>query len=267
MADIFISYSREDAERTDSIIKILEAEGFSIFYDIDVRAGERFDDALENQLSEAKCVLALWSKSSVQSRWVHAEAGGALRRSAVIPVYLDHVRPPRGFDHLHGIDLSDWDGSPYDPRLSDLVRAIHALLGHGREITQPTRRTDSIRDYSKSVATTGTRLIREIKVLFVGAGGAGKTSLIRQLFHRAPSGSWIKRLFSKPFNENEEQTQGIEIARLTHATNNGDIRVNFWDFGGQEIIIQLISSSCHKGAYMSCCSMAERGRTQNIGFR
>lgn len=163
MADIFVSYSREDYPRILPLVDVLQSRGFTVFYDRELRAGQRFDDVLERQLREARCVIALWSNASVGSRWVHAEAGAALRKSAVIPVYLDDVRPPLGFGHIHGIDLFNWDGNPDDPRLRALVRAVDALLGHGREIAQSVGRTDSVQDYTDSLST-GARLIREIKV-------------------------------------------------------------------------------------------------------
>nr|WP_255679148.1 COR domain-containing protein [Methanosarcina sp. DH1] len=65
--------------------------------------------------------------------------------------------------------------------------------------------------------------LNEVKVLLVGDGEAGKTSL-------------VKRIFGEEVDGNESQTQGINIRKL--AINNGDreIKANFWDFGGQEIM-------------------------------
>ncbi len=63
--------------------------------------------------------------------------------------------------------------------------------------------------------------VNEAKVLFVGEGAAGKTSLIKQLFE-------------KSFDTNEPQTKGIDINDLKVNTNNTDITLHLWDFGGQE---------------------------------
>jgi small GTP-binding protein len=59
--------------------------------------------------------------------------------------------------------------------------------------------------------------LNELKVLFVGDGGAGKTSL-------------SKVLRKKAFNPQESQTHGINIDHWQHQ----DITLHFWDFGGQE---------------------------------
>jgi internalin A len=65
--------------------------------------------------------------------------------------------------------------------------------------------------------------LNELKVLFVGDGSVGKTSL-------------INRLMEIDYNENELQTDGIDIKEWTVSYGDQKIKVNFWDFGGQEIM-------------------------------
>jgi small GTP-binding protein len=69
------------------------------------------------------------------------------------------------------------------------------------------------------------RPLNEVKVLLVGDGGAGKTSLVKQLLGQA-------------FDKNETQTHGINIDHweVKTRTNGDKIKVNIWDFGGQEIM-------------------------------
>lgn len=81
---------------------------------------------------------------------------------------------------------------------------------------------ESIRTYFRSLESES-RLIRECKVLLVGEGGAGKTSL-------------VKRLCEGKFDPNEEPTDGINISRWTAPINDTSLEIKFWDFGGQEIM-------------------------------
>jgi internalin A len=67
------------------------------------------------------------------------------------------------------------------------------------------------------------RPLNELKVLLVGQGDVGKTSL-------------IKRLKDNTFNANERKTHGIEIYPWQLNVNQQSININFWDFGGQEIM-------------------------------
>lgn len=65
--------------------------------------------------------------------------------------------------------------------------------------------------------------LNEVKVLLVGDGGAGKTSL-------------MKRLVGEGFDGNEHQTQGINIKGWEFKDEDKEIKTKLWDFGGQEIM-------------------------------
>lgn len=65
----------------------------------------------------------------------------------------------------------------------------------------------------------------EAKMLIVGEGGAGKTSLLRRLYQP-----------DLPLPTEQETTKGIAIYRHEFPLGNGrKFRLNVWDFGGQEI--------------------------------
>lgn len=84
------------------------------------------------------------------------------------------------------------------------------------------RGTWAIRTYFKSLKGD-MKPIDEVKVLLVGDGGAGKTSL-------------AKRLIGRDFDENEPQTHGINIDDSHILSHGKRIKVHFWDFGGQEMM-------------------------------
>ena len=65
--------------------------------------------------------------------------------------------------------------------------------------------------------------LNEAKVLLVGDGRVGKTSL-------------VKRLCGEAFDAHEPLTPGIHIQPRTYALNNADLHVRFWDLGGQDIM-------------------------------
>ena len=60
-------------------------------------------------------------------------------------------------------------------------------------------------------------------MLLVGQGSVGKTSL-------------VKRLLKDEFDLHEEKTEGIEIKEWEVRVDDQKIRLNVWDFGGQEIM-------------------------------
>ena len=111
MSDIFISYKREDQATARQLANALESEGWTVWWDPKLRAGERFNDVIEKALNEAKCVIVLWSKRSVQSLYVKDEATHALNRKKLVPVTIEQVELPFRFEELHTPSLFDWDGS------------------------------------------------------------------------------------------------------------------------------------------------------------
>jgi internalin A len=91
--------------------------------------------------------------------------------------------------------------------------------------TPPARPADILNFYfsRRSAAAVGTlRPLNEIKVMLVGDGGAGKTSL--------------RRFFvGQKHSEKEPETLGIALDTFPLRGGSTDITVRLWDFAGQEI--------------------------------
>ncbi|MDD5322393.1 MAG: COR domain-containing protein [Methylococcales bacterium] len=83
----------------------------------------------------------------------------------------------------------------------------------------------AILNFFNETAIQGTDHLYEAKMLLIGEGGAGKTSLLRRLYQT-----------EKPLPTENETTKGIDIHRHEFKLVNGrNFRLNVWDFGGQEI--------------------------------
>ena len=109
MADIFLSYAREDLPRARQVARALESTGWDVWWDRELRPGVNFRDEIERQLNEAACVLVLWSKASIASSFVKDEADHSLRRGVLVQALIEDVRPPFGFGQQNWADLSQWD--------------------------------------------------------------------------------------------------------------------------------------------------------------
>ena len=91
MSDIFISYFHHDRPHAEALARALEAEGLSVWWDRTIPAGCNFDQVIEEALNAAKVVMVLWSRGSVQSRWVLNEAEEAAARSILVPVFIEET--------------------------------------------------------------------------------------------------------------------------------------------------------------------------------
>ena len=128
MSEIFISYAHEDRERAKRLVELLEAEGFSVFWDRELLPGERYRDVIAAELAAARCVITLWSHTSIKRDWVIDEAEAGLRRGLLVSVLVDPVPLPLGFGQGHAADLSAWKQRRDDPVVRELVRGIRALV-------------------------------------------------------------------------------------------------------------------------------------------
>ena len=111
MPDIFLSYNREDQTVARRFAEGFAAEGFEVWWDTTLRAGEAYDQVTEKALKTAKAVVVLWSKQSVDSRWVRAEATLADRQKTLVPVTIEPCERPIMFELTQTADLAHWRSS------------------------------------------------------------------------------------------------------------------------------------------------------------
>jgi hypothetical protein len=130
MADIFISYKKEDAGRVIRMVEALRAEGFDVWWDHGIKAGSEWDRSIHKELYDAKVVIAIWSHASVAAPWVKEEATVGKNRGVLIPARIDDVDPPLGFMMIQAADLVDWHGERNDPRWSHFLDSVRGIL-HG----------------------------------------------------------------------------------------------------------------------------------------
>ena len=128
MADIFLSYAREDDELASRLEVALRAEGWSVFRDTRIDLGGKWVEQLLRELERARCVIVLWSQAARTSFWVVAEAARAHECGTYLPVCLDGSEPPELFAHLQAFSLGRWaDGD--DAPLSVLLDQVRGRLG------------------------------------------------------------------------------------------------------------------------------------------
>ncbi len=141
---------------------------------------------------------------------------------------------------LAALDLSANLLTALPPALNHLAALTELYLHENSELNLPIEvlgptwfevSTDRVRPkppreileyYFTSLGDQG-QALREMKVLVVGRGGAGKTSVIRRL----------KRL---PLDKLQTETHGIAVEELSLACADGTVSARVWDFGGQHVL-------------------------------
>src|SRR6516165_7667511 len=205
MADIFISHSGNDNEVAAAIGERIRRERptWSLFYDKDnIRAGQRWQERLREELTSCRVVLALVSRNWLGSSWCFTEAVTAsfrgkdvvgietedltsedLARAPPILRERQRVRLRDGDDRAwleilealdrSGLDPDDWfpippSVGPYPGLVAFDEKEAGVFFGRKQEITEYLGILDTLRGPDRS------------QVLVIsGASGSGKSSLLR----------------------------------------------------------------------------------------
>jgi hypothetical protein len=133
MADIFLSASQRDRIPAEQVERALVGVGWEVWW-----AGGLFDlhlkEDIQAELNIAKCIVVLWSKHSMQSPRVQAEAADADARKILVQATLDGSDPPVALRSVPVVNLADlWrDGAREDLASSsafhELTACIRSLL-------------------------------------------------------------------------------------------------------------------------------------------
>jgi hypothetical protein len=205
MADIFISHSSGDNEIAAAIGERIRSDrpSWSLFYDKDnIRAGQRWQERLREELTSCRVVLALLSRNWLGSPWCFTEAvtatfrgkdvvgieteeltGDDLARAPPILHERQRVRLRDGDDRAwreilealdrSGLDPDDWfpippNVGPYPGLVAFDEKDAGVFFGRKQEITEYLSILDTLRGSDRS------------QVLVIsGASGSGKSSLLR----------------------------------------------------------------------------------------
>ncbi|MEA3413724.1 MAG: SUMF1/EgtB/PvdO family nonheme iron enzyme [Pseudomonadota bacterium] len=150
MSDIFLSYSRDDENRAAGLAGALEALGWSVWWDRTIPAGKTFDEVIEAAIDDARCIIVMWSESSVKSRWVRTEAEEGAHRGVLVPVRIDDVRIPLAFRRIQAADLIEWNGSAESPAFLKLAADIETVLGPSPAREEARRKAEEERESAAS---------------------------------------------------------------------------------------------------------------------
>jgi TolB-like protein len=173
LPDIFLSYSRDDVTIARRFAEGFEREGFSVWWDATLNPGEAFDQAIEKALDEAKAVVVLWSKNSVGSRWVRAEATQANHNGTLVPVMVEPCKRPIIFELMHTADLGHWNGDPND-------KAWQSYIAGVRRVVAKDASTAPAAPVSRNAQTISAKALGVLVAVVVIAGGAWWALLVKR---------------------------------------------------------------------------------------
>lgn len=133
MAEVFISYQRDDRDIALMVRQALRGLGVSVWWDDNLRGGEVWADELRKAVASARAVVVLWSVRSVDSDWVHKEAAIGHGNGALLPVMIeDGCSVPVTFADIQAKRLVGWRGHEDEREFREIFAAIDRLLWRRR---------------------------------------------------------------------------------------------------------------------------------------
>lgn len=112
MADIFISYAREDQALAKALASDFEGRGFAVWWDTELLGSDDYYEVILAALAEAKAAIVIWTRSSAKSGFVRDEARYALHKKKLVACRspdLDVIEIPFGFQGQHTELVSERD--------------------------------------------------------------------------------------------------------------------------------------------------------------
>ncbi|MFO1401957.1 MAG: TIR domain-containing protein [Steroidobacteraceae bacterium] len=135
--DIFLSYNREDQAVARRFAEGFGREGLDVWWDQTLRSGEAYDQVTEQALRSAKAVVVLWSRKSVESRWVRAEATLADRQHTLVPAMIEPCERPIMFELTQTADLCHWQGDAGDAAWRSFLADVQRFVAGGTPSAKP----------------------------------------------------------------------------------------------------------------------------------
>lgn len=184
MADIFISYARDDRPTIETLAGALEADGYSVWWDRHIAGGSEFSKDIERELNAANVVIVAWSATSAESTWVKDEAGIASKDGKLVAISLDSTEPPLGFKQFHAIGYGPSDANS----IGEIKRSIRLRMDGTSPAAGPSSQTAPAKP-TPEATPSGSRKIMiagiasAVLLAFVAAffllrgGGAGETEV------------------------------------------------------------------------------------------
>lgn len=145
MADVFISYSRDDLDTVSKIAAAVKEAGYDLWWDKDLPPHLSYTEVIQEKIGGAKAVIVVWSDAASKSEWVRAEADMARNQNKLVQTSIDDGMPPLPFNQIQYASLSDWQGEDDHPAWNKVLLSLADLVGR-EHVPPPTPKPTPVRN-------------------------------------------------------------------------------------------------------------------------
>ena len=128
-AHVFLSFKTAEREIAARLKDAIVAAGYKVWWQEDLQCGHEWHGDIDRALTEAGCVVVLWSAESMKSPWVRHEASQAMSRAVYAPARLEPLEEIGSpLNRIQATNLIAWNGDQRHPGLQHLLARIEELL-------------------------------------------------------------------------------------------------------------------------------------------
>ena len=103
MTKVFVSYSKDDDDFVERLVRDLEQAGNEVWYDQRIMLGESWIEAINKALEDAAYIIAVLSPSYLESNWGWQELNVGLyadleKRATLVPLLIHDCELPPLFE-------------------------------------------------------------------------------------------------------------------------------------------------------------------------
>ncbi len=213
---------------------MLTTQGYDVWWDTGLLAGNDFQHTIPEKLDEAKCVIVVWTEHSVESIWVRAEASRALNRKVLVPLQLRAADLPMPFGMVHAENFQEWAGNAEDKEFQRLLRAVGQYVvtdeaepveqtGFERTVSAPTKPIEKPKAQAAAQPGKQAKPIAETAAVKPVANRN-----LKQQRATGGSGNFLQRFGGKAWTA----VSAVLVFGLVYAVNNTD-EIWGWFQGGK----------------------------------
>jgi phage FluMu protein Com len=163
MAELFLSYAHEDVGSAETLAELLEANGLTVWWDRRMVPGDNIRAVIVKQIENAKAVIVLWSRTSVESNWVLGEADKAHELDKLVPIKIEECELPINYRAIHSPEIYKKNELPkFAQILTDKFKTSQPTQGTVRRPATRIEFTDkSASNFFTKLKTQRTQLVKE----------------------------------------------------------------------------------------------------------
>ncbi|MCK5509043.1 MAG: toll/interleukin-1 receptor domain-containing protein [Desulfobacterales bacterium] len=97
---------------------------------VKIPLSEPFGVFIEKAIKDSKCIVVLWSKYSITSKWVRKETQYGEKNENLVSVLIDDVEIPLQFIDIQAAKILDWSGITTPEEFDRVVKKVEKIIDH-----------------------------------------------------------------------------------------------------------------------------------------